>query len=78
LPAGAYVVANLSNDPGVMSIASADGRHFVYTLTIPSASNQTPAQPELVFEKLENQYVLARVAPAVGDEREIVPTRRRR
>ena len=47
LPAGPYVVTNVSNDPGVMSIASADGRHFVYTLTIPSSSIQTPAQPEL-------------------------------
>jgi hypothetical protein len=77
LPAGAYVVTNVSNDPGVMSIASADGRHFVYTLTIPSSSIQTPAQPELVFEKFENEYVLARVAPADGDEREIVLTRHR-
>jgi hypothetical protein len=75
LPAGAYVVTNVSNDSGVMSIASADGRHFVFTLTIPSSPNQTPAQPELVFEKVENQYFLARVAPAAGDEREIVPAR---
>jgi hypothetical protein len=72
LPAGAYVVTNVSNDSGVMSIASADGRHFVFTLTIPSSPNQTLVQPELVFEKVENQYFLARVAPAAGDEREIV------
>jgi hypothetical protein len=75
LPAGAYVVTNISNDPGVMSIVSADGRQFVYTLTIPSSSGQTPAQPELVFEQFENEYVLARVTPAAGDEREMVLSR---
>ena len=73
MPAGAYVVANVSNDSSVMSIASADGRHFAFTMTIPLSSIQTPAQPELVFEKVENHYVLARIDPAVGIEREIVP-----
>jgi hypothetical protein len=74
MPAGDYVVREMSDDPSVVSIASADGRQFAYTLTIPSSAYalKTPTQPELVFEKLDNQYFLARVVPAGGMEREIV------
>jgi hypothetical protein len=79
MPAGDYVVKEMSDDPSVMSIASADGRQFAFTLTIPSSDHalETPAQPELVFEKLDNQYFLARVVPEGGIEREIVLTRAR-
>jgi hypothetical protein len=74
MPAGDYVVKEVSDDPSVVSIASADGRQFAFTLTVPSSAHvlETPAQPELVFEKLDNQYFLARVVPAGGMEREIV------
>jgi len=72
MPAGKYVVAEVSDNPSVMSIASADGRQFAYTMTIPSQASETPAQPELVFEKVENQYVLARVVPENGIGRAIV------
>jgi len=77
MPAGDYVVKEVSDDPSVVSIASADGRQFAYTLTIPSSAHETPAQPELVFEKLDNKYFLARVVPGVGMEREIVLTHAR-
>ena len=72
MPAGKYVVAEVSDNPSVVSIASADGRQFAYTMTIPSQAGETPAQPELVFEKVENQYVLARVVPENGIGRAIV------
>ena len=74
MPAGDYVVKEVSDDPSVMSIASADGRQFAYTLTIPALAHETPAQPELVFEKFDNQYVLARIVPGGGIDREIVLT----
>lgn len=74
LPAGDYVVKEVSDAPSVVSIASADGRQFAYTLTIPSSADGTPAQPELVFEKVNNRYFLARVVPGGGIEREIVLT----
>jgi hypothetical protein len=74
MPAGDYVVKEVSDDPSEMSIASADGRQFAYTLTIPALAHETPAQPELVFEKLDNQYVLARIVPGGGIDREIVLT----
>jgi hypothetical protein len=79
MPAGDYLVREMSDDPSVVSIASADGRQFAYTLTIPSSARvlEPPAQPELVFEKLDNQYFLARVVPAGGMEREIVLTHAR-
>ena len=72
MPAGKYVVAEVSDNPSVVSIASADGRQFAYTLTIPSQARETPAQPELVFAKVENQYVLTRVVPENGIGRAIV------
>ena len=75
LPAGDYTVTqNVFDGGGVFLIASADGRHAVYTLTSPSASGKEPAQPELVFEKFGEQYFLARVVPRDGDERKIVLT----
>jgi hypothetical protein len=79
MPAGDYVVREMSDDPSVVSIASADGRQFAYTLTIPSSAHalETPTQPELVFEKLDNLYFLARFAPVGGMEREIVLTHAR-
>jgi hypothetical protein len=76
LPAGDYVVRDMSDGSGVLGIASADGRQFVCALTIPSSpSSDTPAaQPELKFEKFSNHYFLAGVVPQDGGEREIILT----
>lgn len=74
LPAGDYVVKEAIDGSGVLGIANADGRHLALTMTIPSSTNTREGQPELVFEKFENHYFLARVAPQDGDEREIVLT----
>ena len=72
LPAGDYVVKDLSDGSGVLAIASADGREFTYTLTIPSTVTDREEQPELIFEKLGERYFLARVVPQRGDAREII------
>jgi hypothetical protein len=72
MPAGAYVVKESSSDPGVVTIASADGRQSVFALTIPAAANELGAQPELVFVKIDNQYFLSRLVEADGNEREIM------
>jgi hypothetical protein len=74
LPAGDYVVKELSDDAGVLAITSVDGRRFVYTLTIPASSGEQATKPELVFEKFGNQYFLSQVMPQGGDSREIVLT----
>jgi hypothetical protein len=74
MPAGDYVVKEMDNDPGVISITSADGHRSTFMLTMASSSNETPAQPRLVFEKFEDQYFLARVTREDGNESEIVLT----
>jgi hypothetical protein len=69
LPAGQYVVKTASDDPSVWEITSADGSRSVMVLTINASSSPTPT-PELVFDRFENQYFLARVASNY-EEREI-------
>ncbi len=39
----------------------------VYTLTIPRASSDRKAPPQLVFEKVENRYVLTQMTLEGGD-----------
>jgi hypothetical protein len=73
LPAGDYVVKEMSDGSGVLEIATADGRDFVCALTIAS-SDKSAAQPELVFEKFAGRYFLARVVSRDGTGREIVLT----
>jgi len=74
LPAGDYVVKEMSAGSDVLGIASADGRQFALTLTIPAASEGEASEPKLVFEKFSNQYFLARVVPQDGEGREIILT----
>src|SRR5690349_11548367 len=56
LPAGDYVVTELADGSGVLQIRSADARQFAVTVTIPAGADNTPSQPELVFEKFNHQY----------------------
>lgn len=76
LPAGSYVVRDVEDEVGVVEITSTDGRRFAYVLTVPSGVTQI-SRPELVFEKLSNQYFLARVRPENGEEHDVVLTPRR-
>src|SRR5437667_6405508 len=68
LPAGDYVVKEMSEGSGVFAIESADGRQTVFALTIASSSDTPAAHTELIFEKFSNQYFLARVVPEDGGE----------
>ena len=72
LPAGDYVVERTSGEPDVLEIASADGRQFVYALTISSSDAQS-ADPELIFAKFSDHYFLAGVVHD-GGGREIILT----
>ncbi len=74
LPAGDYIIREMLEDIDVVSIASADGKQVANTLTVPASSLDAPAQPELVFEKFDNTYFLARVVPLDGTEHDIVLT----
>ena len=71
--AGTYEVRSLEN-PGVMSIRTADGRRgmFVLTQNMGPVDDSTP--PELVFNKYENLYRFASVVFDGGDARELPNT----
>jgi hypothetical protein len=74
LPPGHYVVRDASDNPGVVSIASADGRRTVFVLTIASSSEDTPSQPELVFERVGDAHFLAGIVRPDGNDRALVLT----
>jgi len=73
MPAGTYIVKPASDDLRVVVIESTDRRQAAFSLTVPLASDVRVAAPELVFEKRDDQYFLARLIPADGNEREIPP-----
>jgi hypothetical protein len=62
LPAGKYVIHMLENsDLNVMEISSADGSTSALLQVREAETNSTPAKSELIFNKVGNQYFLARV-----------------
>ena len=77
LPAGRYIVKPAAGDLSVVEIEGRDSHQSAFALTIPAAWDAKVAQPDLVFEKRDNQYFLARVIPADGNEREIPPSHAR-
>ena len=76
LPAGDYRVREASIDGSIISITNADGREVALAPTFPltTVTNAGQAEgPELVFEKVNGQYYLARVVSGDGS-REIAST----
>jgi hypothetical protein len=69
-PAGDYVIMETSY-PDVVSIESADGRHFAFLLTIPDGADKELANPELVFAQFGGEHFLARIAAVDGEGHEI-------
>jgi len=74
LPAGTYLVREMSVGSPVLEIASADGRQTVLAMTIPWSDHTPPAEPALVFEKVSDAYFLSGIVPADGNDRQIVLT----
>jgi hypothetical protein len=74
LPAGDYVVKEVSTGSDVLLIQGVDGRGAFTESTPSSMSKGATEQPELVFQKVGNQYFLVRVVPVVGDNHEIMLT----
>jgi hypothetical protein len=70
LPAGDYVVTEMSV-PSVVSIASTDGQHFAFVLTIPSSSDETAPLPEVVFERFGGEHFLSRITGGDISGREV-------
>jgi len=73
MPAGNYVVKNVSDDETVVLVESTDGRHAAYAITIPAPTNASDGRATLVFDKREDQYVLSKVMPSDGEGRELAP-----
>jgi hypothetical protein len=71
LPAGEYIFRVVSGDLSVWEITSVDGRRSAMISTIPAPSSPATATPELVFDRFDNQYFLARVVTDNDDDREI-------
>lgn len=75
LPAGKYIVKVVSDDLDVWQITSEDSRQTVAFTTVSASSPRTPTNPELIFDKFDNQYFLSRVVSGNDEEREIPLTR---
>jgi hypothetical protein len=74
---GNYIVRSATEDPAVMEIVSTDRTEAVLALTMAASPERGDPRPGLVFTKVGNDYVLARLVTANGDDREfVVPARR--
>ncbi|MGE5245231.1 MAG: hypothetical protein ACM3SQ_13460, partial [Betaproteobacteria bacterium] len=74
MPAGRYVVTDHTMDAqGIVTIESANGRRIASTITVPWSPSPASAsgQPQLVFDKVDNQYFLVDVGYEGGSGREI-------
>src|SRR5262249_40324279 len=59
---GSYIVRSASEDLALMEIVSADRTAAGFAMTMPGAAPRNAAQqPELVFTKIGNDYVLSRL-----------------
>ena len=72
LPAGSYEVRDLSEGSGVLTIESADGQKSASIMTIPSTSFNEEGDPKLLFNKVNNQYVLIGIDYGNGEARQIL------
>lgn len=61
MPAGRYVITTMGANAAVVAIVGADARHSMYISTIPRAAKDQTAPPQLVFEKIDNRYVLIQI-----------------
>jgi len=62
LPAGRYTVKRLDDtEPQVLEMRSANGRTAVIFEAENAQANQIPRNPELVFDKIGDQYFLSQI-----------------
>jgi hypothetical protein len=67
MPAGRYEITTVGDDSGVLAITGADARRSMYLLATPRTVSDRTAPPQLVFEKIENQYVLVQITLEASD-----------
>lgn len=70
LPAGTYEMTMWGHTPSVATIRSTSGRSVI-VLTQNVSGREDLSQPELVFERIENQYFLARLVFSGREERKL-------
>ena len=66
LPAGKYFVTQ-QGLTSLVSIESADRRHFAFVLMNPMSLDRAASQPKLVFERVGPEHFLSQI---VGDDKE--------
>ena len=71
LPAGKYLV---TQNQALVSIASADRRHFAFVLMNPMSFDQAVTEPRLVFERIGEDHFLAQVVAGPKEGTEILLT----
>jgi hypothetical protein len=72
LPAGSYEVKDLSEGSAVLTIQSTDGETAESVMTIPTSPSNEDGNAKLLFDKINNQYVLAGIDYGDGEGRQIV------
>jgi hypothetical protein len=70
MPAGSYQVTQLDGQ-AIISVKSADNRHFAFVLTNALAPEEAGPSAELVFDRVNSTNFLARVVGAESEGREI-------
>jgi hypothetical protein len=61
LPAGSYTIKRLNLRPDLMEIRDAEGNNVVFFSTIDTHAAKASEQPELIFNRLGEQYFLSRL-----------------
>jgi hypothetical protein len=72
LPAGTYEVRDRSEGSGVLTIEGSEGQNAVSMMTIPSSSSTEEGDSKLLFDKINNQYLLVGIDYADGEGRQVV------
>jgi hypothetical protein len=73
LPAGTYEVRDMSEGSDVLTIESTDRQHIVSMMTIPASSPNLEGESKLLFNKINNQYVLVEIDYLDGEGRQVMP-----
>ena len=71
LPAGKYVV---TQNRALVSIASADRRHFAFVLMNPMSTGEAWTAPRLVFERIGEDHFLSQVVAGAKAGSEVLLT----
>ena len=72
MPAGDYMISEESGG-NIVKVAGERNDQAAFALTIAGSIDESPSQPELVFDKIGNTYFLARIVVDHDNVRELPP-----